>query len=346
MIAAIGPRGEGKSHWLHQQIRDELKAGRKRVYTNSATIKFDAMSRQTGIALEDLKERLVILGQDRWRDPSIWPVWEPDHSVVQPGLFEPGSMIVIDEAHFFLGSELPSIPKEFTRFHDMSRHMTDDNGTPIDMFVSSQYRTSFHKEVKKRIEYVYEFKNHDVNGLTKGLGSIAKYRSANNYKSNFLNEEMYTRDKTVYELYDSTGTGGGSNIAEAVSNKKFIRKKLFVAIGAVLFGVVALSVAAVLLTKMANSKRTVAGFGNNTKPAATTGAVAGNTAPFNQPGRCSGAFFLTAQGYQLLTQDGNMANVSSIVKQNGLNCELDFGGCHWSVRGTCAGAGLGPGLGG
>lgn len=338
MIAAIGARGEGKSHWLHQQIRDELKKGRV-VYTNSATINFEAMSRQTGIDPETLAQQLVVLPQDRWRDRTIWPVWEPDHTVVQAGIFPPGCLIVIDEAHFFLGAELPTVPLEFLRFHDMSRHMTDANGVPIDVFVSSQYRTSFHKEVKRRIEYVYEFKNLDVNGLMKGAGSVGKFRTANNYKSNFISEEKYFRDKSVYELYHSTVTGGGSAIAEQVSNKKLVRRVVgFVAFcGLLVVGAVGFSIWQ--FGALATGKTP---FSQDEGKGAASGAASLVKSPGLPPTApsCGGAFYMASGTVYLITSDGSTTDVSAMVQQSGARCVLKRGGCEWSVGGACPARGL------
>lgn len=338
MIAAIGPRGEGKSHWLHQQIRDELKATRRRVFTNSATINFAKMSEQTEIPEPELRELLTIIPQDVWRDRTIWPVWEPDHTVVQEGIFPPGCLIVIDECHFFLGSELPSVPVEFTRFHDMSRHMTDAAGVPIDMFVAAQYRTSFHKEVKRRIEYVYEFKNLDANGITKGLGAVAKFRSADNYRKNFINEEKYLRDKSVYELYESTASGGGSKIAAQASSGKFVRRYVLVAAVAVLFGIGALGYVVVSFTKLSHGDKLMAAKpASASKPASgAAGLAQASAGAVGASKSCSGAFYSSPSGVFLLTSDGKLTDVSILVKQDAFWCVLDVAGCHWSYRGTCA----------
>lgn len=223
---------------------------------------------------------LLVVDRLDIRRPDFFPARQADGTYRASQWVPLGSLVVVDEAHFYWGTDKAILPGHMAFFTE-HRHITASDGTACDLVVVSQTIGALHVRLKGLVEFSVDCRRLSALGANTKFTAVT-YEGAKRSGKYVMGRATHSYDKRIFPLYRSFSTSAG-RIAQTDSRFTIWSSKWFwglVAVAPLLFvgsvwflwrDVFGSRAAAVPAPALAQSS--AAGLGGHAPPPAGSGSL-------------------------------------------------------------------------
>jgi len=226
ITAYTGPPGSGKSYALVSEVILPALAAGRRVLSNVAGLKPEAIAAyleaKKGDPLDRLGE-LVLFDGRQALEPGFWP--DPEN-LGHPATVHGGDLVVFDEVGLYwpTGEKFPPLIVKYLRYH---RHHTDTAGQSTDIVLATQGVTDIHRAYRSLVERTYKFKKLSTLGLKRAY-VYSVWEGASQRKGEAVANGQGRYDKEIFPLYSSFQAATGIETTTDKRANIFRDKRLWV----------------------------------------------------------------------------------------------------------------------
>lgn len=207
ITAYTGPPGAGKSYALLSQVIIPAVTAGRTVKTNLEGVQPHAIAAYCAKSAKGQVGSVTTFEGSDALGPNFFPTKDMTDLGRQQAFIQPGDLVVFDEFKLTFPNRGPCPNPSLEPFLRWHRHLTDDNGTALDVVIATQVITDIHRDYRGLLERSYKFKKLSAVGAAKSY-VYDIYEGSEQRKGKAFRTGHGRFKKHIFALYKSYDTDG------------------------------------------------------------------------------------------------------------------------------------------